>query len=139
MDTALAPLNRDGGENPYALQQELQEVMNSLVGIIRRESELVEALMRLEELKARVAKVSATGGRAYNPAWHLALDLRNMVLVSECTAKAALTRQESRVDTPGTTTRTWIRSGARSTWRARCLRTAPRSGWSGRCRRCRRS
>ncbi|HLU45467.1 MAG TPA: fumarate reductase/succinate dehydrogenase flavoprotein subunit [Natronosporangium sp.] len=96
VDTALAPLNRDGGENPYALQQELQEVMNSLVGIIRRESELVEALKRLEELKARVAKVSATGGRAYNPAWHLALDLRNMVLVSECTAKAALTRQESR-------------------------------------------
>src|SRR5690606_9472810 len=96
VDTALAPLNRDGGENPYALQQAPQEVMNSLVGIIRRESELVEALKRLEELKARVAKVSATGGRAYNPAWHLALDLRNMVLVSECTAKAALTRQESR-------------------------------------------
>jgi succinate dehydrogenase / fumarate reductase flavoprotein subunit len=95
-ETALAPLSRDGGENPYLLQQELQEVMNSLVGIIRRESELVAALERLEGLKERVAKVSASGGRVYNPAWHLALDLRNMLLVSECTAKAALTRQESR-------------------------------------------
>ena len=96
VETALAPLNRDGGENPYTLQQDLQEVMNSLVGIIRRRSELEEALTRLAELKERVAKVSAPGGRRYNPAWHLALDLRNMLLVSECTARAALEREESR-------------------------------------------
>jgi succinate dehydrogenase / fumarate reductase flavoprotein subunit len=96
VDTALAPLSRDGGENPYLLQQELQEVMGSLVGIIRRRSELEESLTRLAELKERVAKVGATGGRRYNPGWHLALDLRNMLLVSECTARAALEREESR-------------------------------------------
>ncbi|HEY8473483.1 MAG TPA: fumarate reductase/succinate dehydrogenase flavoprotein subunit [Natronosporangium sp.] len=95
-EIALAPLTRDGGENPYQLQQELQDVMHRLVGIIRRRHELVESLAKLEELKHRVAKVSAAGGRAYNPAWHLALDLRNMLLVSECTARAALEREESR-------------------------------------------
>jgi len=97
MDAALAPLTRgEGGENPYQLQQELQVVMGDLVGIIRRKSELVEALERLGELKERVAKVGATGGRRYNPGWHLALDLRNMLVVSECTARAALKREESR-------------------------------------------
>jgi succinate dehydrogenase / fumarate reductase flavoprotein subunit len=96
VDTALAPLSRDGGENPYVLHQELQEVMGSLVGIIRRRGELEESLTRLAELKERVAKVGATGGRRYNPGWHLALDLRNMLLVSECTARAALEREESR-------------------------------------------
>ena len=87
---------RDTGENPYTLQQDLQEVMGDLVGIIRREGELADALKRLAELRERVAKVSATGGRRYNPGWHLALDLRNMLVVSECTAKAALEREESR-------------------------------------------
>ncbi|SCG34101.1 fumarate reductase/succinate dehydrogenase flavoprotein subunit [Micromonospora halophytica] len=96
VETALAPLQRDTGENPYSLQQDLQAVMGDLVGIIRREGELVDALSRLAELRERVAKVSASGGRRYNPGWHLALDLRNMLVVSECTAKAALERQESR-------------------------------------------
>ncbi|WP_416902462.1 fumarate reductase/succinate dehydrogenase flavoprotein subunit [Micromonospora echinospora] len=96
VETALAPLQRDTGENPYALQQDLQAVMGDLVGIIRREGELADALVRLAELRERVAKVSAAGGRRYNPGWHLALDLRNMLVVSECTAKAALERQESR-------------------------------------------
>src|SRR4051794_6802297 len=96
VDTALAPLNRSGGENPYTLQQDLQAVMGDLVGIIRREGELTDALKRLQELKQRVANVGATGGRKYNPGWHLALDLRNMLIVSECTAKAALEREESR-------------------------------------------
>ncbi|MEU1603484.1 fumarate reductase/succinate dehydrogenase flavoprotein subunit [Micromonospora matsumotoense] len=96
LEAALAPLQRDTGENPYTLQQDLQAVMGDLVGIIRRESELVDALARLTELRERVAKVSAAGGRRYNPGWHLALDLRNMLVVSECTAKAALERQESR-------------------------------------------
>jgi succinate dehydrogenase / fumarate reductase, flavoprotein subunit len=96
VDAALAPLSRDGGENPYTLQQDLQEVMGSLVGIIRRRGELEESLTRLAELKERVAKVGATGGRRYNPGWHLALDLRNMLVVSECTARAALEREESR-------------------------------------------
>jgi succinate dehydrogenase / fumarate reductase flavoprotein subunit len=97
VETALAPLNRgDAGENPYALHQELQQVMGDLVGIIRRRSELEESIERLAELKERIRKVGATGGRRYNPGWHLALDLRNMVVVSECTAKAALEREESR-------------------------------------------
>jgi succinate dehydrogenase / fumarate reductase flavoprotein subunit len=96
VDTALAPLARESGENPYELQQDLQAVMGDLVGIIRREAELTDALKRLQELKLRVANVGATGGRRYNPGWHLALDLRNMVIVSECTAKAALEREESR-------------------------------------------
>jgi succinate dehydrogenase / fumarate reductase flavoprotein subunit len=96
VDTALAPLQRDTGESPYTLQQDLQAVMGDLVGIIRRRGELEDALVRLAELRERVAKVSAAGGRRYNPGWHLALDLRNMLVVSECTAKAALEREESR-------------------------------------------
>jgi succinate dehydrogenase / fumarate reductase flavoprotein subunit len=96
VDTALAPLNREGGENPYTLQQDLQAVMGDLVGIIRREGELTDALKRLQVIKQRVANVGSTGGRRYNPGWHLALDLRNMLVVSECTAKAALEREESR-------------------------------------------
>ncbi|MFC7548199.1 fumarate reductase/succinate dehydrogenase flavoprotein subunit [Plantactinospora sp. GCM10030261] len=96
VDAALAPLQRDTGESPYTLQQDLQAVMGDLVGIIRRKGELEDALVKLAELRERVAKVSATGGRRYNPGWHLALDLRNMLLVSECTAKAALEREESR-------------------------------------------
>jgi succinate dehydrogenase / fumarate reductase flavoprotein subunit len=93
---ALAPLSRDGGENPYLLQHELQEIMGTLVGIIRREGELQQAITDLAALKERVFKVGAAGGRRYNPGWHLALDLRNMLVVSECTAMAALEREESR-------------------------------------------
>jgi succinate dehydrogenase / fumarate reductase flavoprotein subunit len=96
VDTALAPLSRQGGENPYTLQQDLQAVMGDLVGIIRRAGELTDALKRLQDLKVRVANVGAVGGRKYNPGWHLALDLRNMLVVSQCTAKAALEREESR-------------------------------------------
>ncbi len=95
-ETALAPLERPDGENPYKLQQDLQAVMGDLVGIIRREGELTDALKRLDELKLRVANVGAVGGRLYNPGWHLALDLRNMLVVSICTAMAALEREESR-------------------------------------------
>jgi succinate dehydrogenase / fumarate reductase flavoprotein subunit len=97
VETALAPLQRaDAGENPYTLHQELQDIMGTLVGIIRREGELRDSLVRLAELKERVKKVGVGGGRKYNPGWHLALDLRNMLIVSECTAKAALERTESR-------------------------------------------
>jgi succinate dehydrogenase / fumarate reductase flavoprotein subunit len=97
IETALAPLARgDAGENPYTLHADLQAVMGDLVGIIRRQGELEESLTRLAELKERVEKVGVIGGRRYNPGWHLALDLRNMLIVSECTAKAALEREESR-------------------------------------------
>ncbi|MDT4938406.1 MAG: succinate dehydrogenase / fumarate reductase, flavoprotein subunit [Pseudonocardiales bacterium] len=83
-------------ENPYTLHQELQQTMNDLVGIIRTADELEAALKRLEALKARARNVGVEGHRQFNPGWHLALDLRNMLLVSECIAKAALQRQESR-------------------------------------------
>ena len=93
---ALAPFDTEQGENPYTLHQELQQTMNDLVGIIRKESEMREALDRLAALKARASKVSVEGHRQFNPGWHLALDLKNMIAVSECVAKAALQRQESR-------------------------------------------
>jgi succinate dehydrogenase / fumarate reductase, flavoprotein subunit len=94
--TALEPLERAEGESPYAIHGELQTIMNDLVGLIRRESEMKTALVELDKLRARAAQVSAPGGRAYNPGWHLALDLRNMLTVAECVAEAALERQESR-------------------------------------------
>jgi succinate dehydrogenase / fumarate reductase, flavoprotein subunit len=94
--SALEPLERADGENPYAIHGELQTIMNDLVGLIRREPELTTALVELDKLRARVAQVSAPGGRAYNPGWHLALDLRNMLQVAECVAQSALERQESR-------------------------------------------
>ncbi len=96
VETALAPLERAEGENPYDVWHDLQTVMQDLVGIIRRRHELEESLKRLADLRPRVAAVKAPGGRRYNPGWHLALDLRNMLVVSECTAKAALEREESR-------------------------------------------
>jgi succinate dehydrogenase / fumarate reductase flavoprotein subunit len=94
--TALEPLERAEGESPYAIHGELQTIMNDLVGLIRRESEMKTALVELDKLRARADQVSAPGGRAYNPGWHLALDLRNMLTVAECVAEAALERQESR-------------------------------------------
>ncbi|HUJ64749.1 MAG TPA: fumarate reductase/succinate dehydrogenase flavoprotein subunit [Acidimicrobiales bacterium] len=93
---ALAPFETDGGENPYTMQQELQTVMQDLVGIIRNETELLAAIQKIGELGNRIPKVSVEGHRQYNPGWHLALDLRNMLLVSESVARAALERKESR-------------------------------------------
>jgi succinate dehydrogenase / fumarate reductase flavoprotein subunit len=93
---SLEPLERTGGENPYAIQADLQETMHNLVGIIRKESELQEALKRIEALKERAKKVRVDGGRVYNSGWHTALDLRSLLTVAECSALAALERQESR-------------------------------------------
>jgi succinate dehydrogenase / fumarate reductase flavoprotein subunit len=93
---ALAPLQRSSGENPYTVHAEVQQTMSSLVGIIRREDEIKTALTELEKLRERAAQVSAEGGAAYNPGWHLALDLRNILLIADCVAQAALERQESR-------------------------------------------
>ncbi|MFD7862321.1 fumarate reductase/succinate dehydrogenase flavoprotein subunit [Streptomyces sp. NPDC059783] len=88
----------DGGpvENPYTLHQELQQTMNDLVGIIRQAPEMAEALEKLAGLRERAARAGVEGHRQFNPGWHLALDLRNMLLVSECVARAALERTESR-------------------------------------------
>ena len=91
-----APFERQEGESPYSVQQELQEVMHSLVGIIRTESELEEAVERIRGLKERAKRVGVEGNRHYNPGWHLALDLRSLVAVSEHIALAALERKESR-------------------------------------------
>ena len=93
---ALAPFSRTDGENPYTVHAELQQTMNDLVGIIRRESEVRDALAALEKFKERAANLSVPGERAYNPGWHYAQDLRNMLLVAECVAMAALERKESR-------------------------------------------
>ncbi|HEY9350329.1 MAG TPA: fumarate reductase/succinate dehydrogenase flavoprotein subunit [Acidothermales bacterium] len=95
-EAALAPFTIEGGENAYALHQELQQVMNDLVGIIRIEDELTAALKDIARLKERAQHLTVEGHRQYNPGWHLALDLQNMLLVSECIALAALERTESR-------------------------------------------
>ncbi|HYG95428.1 MAG TPA: FAD-binding protein, partial [Nocardioides sp.] len=94
--SALAPFEVEGGENPYTIQIDLQDTMNELVGIIREGSELERALGEIEAFKERVKRMKVEGHRQYNPGWHLSIDLRNMLLVSECIAKAALARQESR-------------------------------------------
>jgi succinate dehydrogenase / fumarate reductase flavoprotein subunit len=93
---ALEPFSRAGGENPYVIQSELQDTMQDLVGIIRTETELKEALKRIEHLKLRAIKVRVEGGRTYNPGWHTALDLRSLLTVAECVTLAALERKESR-------------------------------------------
>jgi succinate dehydrogenase / fumarate reductase flavoprotein subunit len=103
---ALRPFSAEGPEpgqengrppeNPYTLHQELQQTMNDLVGIIRREAEMETALEKLADLRVRARRAGVEGHRQFNPGWHLALDLRNMLLVSECVARAALERTESR-------------------------------------------
>ncbi|MDQ2836452.1 MAG: fumarate reductase/succinate dehydrogenase flavoprotein subunit [Actinomycetota bacterium] len=93
---ALAPLERDGGENPYDIHQDLQVAMQSLVGIVRNGAELEEALEKLDELKERTAKISVSGGRSFNPGWNLATDLPAMLTVSTAVTQGALHRKESR-------------------------------------------
>ncbi len=93
---ALAPFERDTSNNPYSVHSRLQQTMNDLVGIIRNEAELERALKELQVLKEEAAAVGVEGHRQFNPGWHLAIDLRNMIIVSECIAMAALARHESR-------------------------------------------
>jgi len=92
----MAHFERDGDENPYSVQKDLQETMHNLVGIIRTESELKEAVQKVRDLKERAKNMSVEGNRQYNPGWHLAMDLRSMLTVSEAIARAALERTESR-------------------------------------------
>jgi succinate dehydrogenase / fumarate reductase flavoprotein subunit len=92
----VAPFERTGDENPYTIQRDLQEMMHGLVGIIRTEAELKEALTQLETLKERARRVRVEGNRQYNPGWHLALDLSSLLTVSEAITLAALERKESR-------------------------------------------
>ncbi|MXY71550.1 MAG: FAD-binding protein, partial [Dehalococcoidia bacterium] len=118
-----APFERDGAEGPYDIQRDLQDTMHNLVGIIRTESELLEARERIDGYKARAANVGVYGHQQYNPGWHLAMDLQALLTVSEATARAANVRQESRGghtrdDYPGPNDSEWgtknvvIRQGA---------------------------
>jgi succinate dehydrogenase / fumarate reductase flavoprotein subunit len=91
-----APFDREGGENSYSLHAELQEITHNLVGIIRTGSELKDAIAKIADIRKRSANVSVSGGRKFNPGFHLAFDLDNMLLVAESTAKSAINREESR-------------------------------------------
>ncbi len=92
----LEPFERSGGENPYAIHRDLQECMQSLVGIIRTEGELKKALEEIASLRERARRIKIDGNRNFNPAWHLALDLRSLLTVSEAVTRAASERKESR-------------------------------------------
>jgi succinate dehydrogenase / fumarate reductase, flavoprotein subunit len=93
---ALAPFQRPRGENPYAIHRDLQTTMQSLVGIFRTREDVTKALGELEKLEDRWSHTSVEGSRMFNPGWHLALDLKSMLTISEAVAKSALVREESR-------------------------------------------
>jgi succinate dehydrogenase / fumarate reductase, flavoprotein subunit len=93
---AVAPFERNDGENPYQIQTDLQVAMQELVGIVRNESEMRSALDHLKTFWERASRVGVTGNRDFNPGWHTALDLKNLLTVSEAITLAALERKESR-------------------------------------------
>ena len=92
----LEPFSKDKTENPYHLHQELQDVMEMHAGIVREEESLNEGIKKLKDLSKRVENAKATGDRAYNPSWHLCLDMNNMIITSLAVAEAAKERRESR-------------------------------------------
>jgi len=92
----LAPFEGDGKENPYSIHADLETCMQNLVGIIRTEPELVQALDELGKLRERLSRVTVQGNRQYNPGWHLALDLHHMLTVAESITRSAIERKESR-------------------------------------------
>jgi succinate dehydrogenase / fumarate reductase, flavoprotein subunit len=93
---AVAPFEQESGENPYDIQNDLQETMQSLVGIIRTGAELEQAMGAIEELEDRATRISLAGGLKYNPGWNLTTDLPSMLAVSRCTTQGAIHRKESR-------------------------------------------
>ena len=93
---ALEPFDRKSGESPYKVQHDLQAMMQELVGIVRKEAEMLKAAEGLKALKARAAKVSVTGSREYNPGWHTAIEIQNLITISEAVILSALARKESR-------------------------------------------
>jgi succinate dehydrogenase / fumarate reductase, flavoprotein subunit len=93
---ALEPFARTRGENPFAIFEDLQELMQAKVGIVRTGSDLEAALQELAALRVRLGRARVTGNREYNPGWHMWLDLDSMLTVSEAVTRAALERQESR-------------------------------------------
>ncbi|HCK55699.1 MAG TPA: fumarate reductase/succinate dehydrogenase flavoprotein subunit, partial [Planctomycetaceae bacterium] len=111
-ETMLAPFHREQGENPYTIHEDLRLMMQDKVGIVRTEEDLVEALEALTALRERAATVRIGGNIGFNPGWHLALDLENMLDISEAVTRSALMRQESRgahtrEDYPDTDDVTW--------------------------------
>ena len=94
--TALLPFERENGENPFHIHHQLQNLMQNLVGIVRKEQELMEAKEQLKVLKLKANEVSVSGNREFNPGWHTALDLQNMIMVSEAITISAIGRKESR-------------------------------------------
>jgi succinate dehydrogenase / fumarate reductase flavoprotein subunit len=107
-----APLERKEGDDPYAIQRDLQELMQRLVGIFRIDSDLDEALTGLTELRRRWTTVRASGGRTYNPGWNLVFELDHLLTVSEAIARSARRRTESRgahsrLDYPATDDANW--------------------------------
>ena len=102
----LAPFEHKDGESPYTIHRDLQETMQNLVGIFRNKEDLIRALEELEKLKERAGRLSVEGSRLFNPGWHLAQDLKAMLMVSEAVTRSALAREESRgahsrIDHPG--------------------------------------
>ena len=93
---ALKPFENSSGENPYSVQHDLQEAMQDNVGIVRDEGEMRSALEQLKTFWERAARAGITGNREFNPGWHTALDLKNLLTVSEAITRAALERKESR-------------------------------------------
>jgi len=93
---ALSPFGRSSNESPYQVQKDLQDTMQHLVGIVRNENEMREALEKVGDFKKRAENAAVTGNREYNPGWHTALDLKNLLIVSEAITRAALERKESR-------------------------------------------
>ncbi len=93
---ALAPFERNDGENPYEVQKDLQEMMQANVGIVRTEAEMQTALSELQKLRQRAKAVGVIGHREFNPGWHTAIDLKNLLIVSEAITRAAIERKESR-------------------------------------------
>ena len=96
---ALEPFERGGdarAESPYRVQHDLQSIMQELVGIVREEKEMLRALEELAALRRRAERSRADGNRQYNPGWHTALDLPNLLTVSEAVTRSALERRESR-------------------------------------------
>jgi succinate dehydrogenase / fumarate reductase flavoprotein subunit len=102
----LTPFERSTGENPYSIHEDLQTVMQNLVGIFRNEDDLLQASSEIDKLKGRAARVRVEGSRLFNPGWHLARDLQSMLTIAEAVTRSALVRRESRgahsrIDYPG--------------------------------------
>jgi succinate dehydrogenase / fumarate reductase flavoprotein subunit len=93
---AIAPLNRESGENPYLLHEDLQQIMHDNVNIVREGPNLQKAIDDLEALKVKVANIKAHGSSQFNPGWHEALSMSSLMITAEMVARAAHIRQESR-------------------------------------------